>query len=451
MTKIKVRVWIIRVFFNFIFILSLLLLSCTKTVITDSQIVRNEISIKASVLRTRSSTDLINFETHFSKGDTIGVYIVRGDSFLKSSGNYIDNSPWIYDGIMWKHVGKPLLYPQDADKIAVFAYYPYKKNVDPTSIEISVGENQTEEENELNDFMTAIQKDIISKDEQISLYFTHQLSLVQVKVNGLGEGAIIDTKSLKVKLLDCIIKANYNFNDKMVIIKNGSSDIEMKLVDSVNFIYRAWLPPQKKNGDLLSFTQQSVTFLYDREVDLLPNEVSVIDVSLDPNLDLSHRYRIGDIYPYKGFPLGVVCWIKDNKMKGTEGKIISLQQRDLMWSSEVVGINTSSENGQYNTELIVNNYNISNYPAFKWCVDYGEDWYFPAEDEVLAFKDIIKDLNNTLINYEGMTIQNKFYWSSSASDNLSFSIGVHEDITKLMTKTEELPVRAFRKFSQKKY
>jgi len=40
------------------------------------------------------------------------------------------------------------------------------------------------------------------------------------------------------------------------------------------------------------------------------------------------------------------------------------------------------ENGYENTQIIKNNYNISEFPAFEKCIKLGDNIYLPAIDEL---------------------------------------------------------------------
>ena len=59
----------------------------------------------------------------------------------------------------------------------------------------------------------------------------------------------------------------------------------------------------------------------------------------------------------------------------------------------------------------------TNYPAFKWCSDYGTDWYLPAVNELSAIYNNISTINSTL-SANGYTIlyhdhNTEGYWSST--------------------------------------
>ena len=67
------------------------------------------------------------------------------------------------------------------------------------------------------------------------------------------------------------------------------------------------------------------------------------------------------------------------------------------------------ENGYENTQIIKNNYNISDFPAFEYCLNFGDDVYLPAIDELQILFINRQKLNN--INKRNYHIVG--FWSSS--------------------------------------
>ena len=56
------------------------------------------------------------------------------------------------------------------------------------------------------------------------------------------------------------------------------------------------------------------------------------------------------------------------------------------------------------------------YPAFKWCADYGTDWYLPAYNELLEIYNNREIINATLQtnNHTALGLSDTpYYWSSS--------------------------------------
>lgn len=122
-------------------------------------------------------------------------------------------------------------------------------------------------------------------------------------------------------------------------------------------------------------------------------------------------WTVGEYYDVDGVK-GVVVWTSDDK---EHGKIISMKETVCnKWStgSYNTGAN-SEEDGKANTEKVKDiNSDLSQFPAFKWCVELGTGWYLPAILEVYAFLNNGTVVNNTL-NANGGDALTDYYWSST--------------------------------------
>ena len=131
-------------------------------------------------------------------------------------------------------------------------------------------------------------------------------------------------------------------------------------------------------------------------------------------------YAVGDYYNVDGVK-GIVYRISDG---GKHGMIVSLDETVGYWSTEHVITGASDQyNGRANTDLIISNYDLDNYPIFKWCKNKNTGnitgWYIPSKSEltdVIRVKDIV---NEGLINNNGVIIKDlekDAYWSSIEKD-----------------------------------
>ena len=133
-------------------------------------------------------------------------------------------------------------------------------------------------------------------------------------------------------------------------------------------------------------------------------------------------YKVGDYYNENGKE-GVVFEVSAD---GRSGKIVSMKQAKLQWSSDsaeqkrLIGAN-SETNGAYNMAKVkaISGWR-DKYPAFKWCADLGEGWYLPSKEELKVFtlNTAIHDaVNRTLIARSGTKLYNRgeweWYWSST--------------------------------------
>lgn len=100
-------------------------------------------------------------------------------------------------------------------------------------------------------------------------------------------------------------------------------------------------------------------------------------------------YELGDVYNENGVK-GLVCKVSEDKQHGL---IISMDELYLRWSEfEKPNLRlTGAEDrvdGEANMRTIEqyiakNSLSWDDFPAFKWCREQGEGWYFPSIDEVL--------------------------------------------------------------------
>ena len=82
---------------------------------------------------------------------------------------------------------------------------------------------------------------------------------------------------------------------------------------------------------------------------------------------------------------------------------------------------TDMDNGMVNRNTIKNNFDINNYPAFKWCDDKNKDgvtgWYLPAVNELIAINKAYEILNAALDTIGGQKLTElQNYWSLTEID-----------------------------------
>lgn len=148
-----------------------------------------------------------------------------------------------------------------------------------------------------------------------------------------------------------------------------------------------------------------------------------IDV-YDP--ELAGKYNIGDIYEVNGVK-GVVFAIKSDNKGDTYGYIFSLDEEDLQWSTVYEWCNCVNDKGAWNTYDPFTYYDmdINNYPAFKWCMDHGDDWFMPSSTELRWMWETISngsynfndpkvaEFNKLLTDNGGEPFNETYYWSSN--------------------------------------
>ena len=159
------------------------------------------------------------------------------------------------------------------------------------------------------------------------------------------------------------------------------------------------------------------------------NTVSVD--AYDPNMQSD--YEIGQIYDIFGTN-GVCYALKTDKQGNLWAYFFSMDEAYLQWSTENVWCNCGSDKGAWNTyDPFDPRYSyadggvrdINNYPAFKWCMDHGTDWFMPSSTELQwmwdavsggthnFYCDTMKTFNKLLTDNGGDPFQETYYWSSN--------------------------------------
>ena len=139
-----------------------------------------------------------------------------------------------------------------------------------------------------------------------------------------------------------------------------------------------------------------------------------------------YDYQVGDIFFQNKKPYAVCCgeskYFKDNKPRFC---LLNDSKDIIMWCNKnklvkklesfefkYFGLNSFNdfkhidEDGYGNTQIIKNNYNINDFPAFKYCIELGDNIYLPAIDELqIMYLNTDKLGKYRLIDYS--------YWSST--------------------------------------
>ena len=183
-----------------------------------------------------------------------------------------------------------------------------------------------------------------------------------------------------------------------------------------------------ENGEFTTTEAGTYNFyaLYDN---VRSNTVSVD--AYDPNMVVD--YEIGQIYDINGTN-GVCYAIKTDKQGNMWAYFFSMDEEYLQWSTENVWCNCGSDKGAWNTyDPFDPRYSkadggvrdINNYPAFKWCMDHGADWFMPSSTELQWMWDAVsggthdfdcdtmKAYNALLSQNGGEPFQETYYWSSN--------------------------------------
>jgi len=148
-------------------------------------------------------------------------------------------------------------------------------------------------------------------------------------------------------------------------------------------------------------------------------------------------WKVGDYYNVNGKE-GVVFWVDET---GKHGKIVSVDQAKLRWSSyreedwavefRNLPILNQGDGMEY-LQIISAQENWRNeYPAFAWCAAHGEGWYLPTVDELkmlLLDKTSYDQINTMLVSRNLVPLnplrdEDLSYWASEREIDLGEECG----------------------------
>ena len=231
-------------------------------------------------------------------------------------------------------------------------------------------------------------------------------------------------KSLKLTVSKIRIKANGTDTTKLAAYY-GEDDVTAECT------FRT-VKGDVLEGNIFSTTEIGTYNIYALYDNTRSNTVSVD--AYDPNI--SYPYEIGQIYDLNGTK-GVAYAIKEDNQGNTWAYFFSLDEEYLQWSTENVFCNCTTEKGALNTyDPFDPKYSradggvrdINNYPAFKWCMDHGDDWFLPSSTELRWMWDAITNgahrfdcdtveyYNNLLQTNGGDPFIETYYSSSNETD-----------------------------------
>ena len=161
---------------------------------------------------------------------------------------------------------------------------------------------------------------------------------------------------------------------------------------------------------------------YNRALEILiASGLSITDIDLTANTRLKGaelcNTNLTALKKCSTTGLGIV-YIE--KTPYSAGKMLSVEQAShLEWSTEAITTNArDKDNGANNMATIkARNPDLSKYPAFKWCDDYGTDWYLPSINELRVVYRNKSTIDSTLSAMGYTILGTSYYWSSTEGSN----------------------------------
>lgn len=312
----------------------------------DGEKIRFEVAVEAitatpSAKETRVATSTDgNYTTTWTNGDSIGVYIVKGDVGLQSD-NWVNNMKVTYNDGVWTPEfpsGKEY-FPTDGEKLHFYAYYPYDRDIAGATILYYLyrGYDQNNAAQlSASDMLYASTLNVSKGTPSVQLNFTHLLTMVELSVNGVdirAQGRVdVSFKGYTDIGFRLSEGQAHKYDSNVRSVKMCRVEQPDDADYFTKYTYRVLVPTQTilEGTELFhisckqGFVIRTLTHTVTSDVVLHPGQVKPYTITLQPSstIDPNHVYAVGDYYPYKGFPIqGVVFEVRNG---GRNGKIIDL-------------------------------------------------------------------------------------------------------------------------------
>ena len=251
---------------------------------------------------------------------------------------------------------------------------------------------------------------------------------ITVTVNNIP---VPEHKTLKISATPNRIKAD-GVEEAVFTVMYGDEDVTADAE-----VYNTATQELIESKKFTSTTVGSYNFRarYDGQTTGVSANVEVYDPAL------AGKYEIGSIYEVNGTK-GVIYAIKTDNKGITWCYLFSLDEEELQWSTKYEWCNCITDKGAWNTYDPFNYYgmDIQNYPAFKWCMDHGNDWFLPSSKELMWMWEAITEgardfdapavakWNKIITDNGGEPFVETYYWSSNeTSDDLIEVIAFMDD------------------------
>lgn len=395
------------------------------------------------VTRISTSTDG-SYTNSWEDGDEVGVFILKGNAGLQNTGNWVDNMKMTYSNGDWIYTlpsGKEY-YPAD-EALSFYAYYPYTDGLDPISNLATLPIDQSWLTNiEDRYIFTARTTGIQNSSEPVRLEFSSALAIIELSLKSGGDGGRL-TDRMVVTLEGCQTNYVINLESGQTKATGKVHTITLRRVEQpddadyrTKYTYQAIVPAQTLEAGEVKF---SFTYGFKGEdpmIHNLANNVTLeqgwvkpFEITLTPVIDPDHKYEVGDVYPHKGFPIGVVYEVDES---GQHGKIVYRECTLTSWGKKG-WILENEESGRANMRAVynANSQSFDGYPAFQWAnslnptdTEYTDNakgiWYLPALNELRA---LCSQWDNLADSFEKLSLPNREdnnFGSSSSSSNVMY-------------------------------
>lgn len=248
------------------------------------------------VTRISTSTDG-SYTNSWEDGDKVGVFIVKGNAGLQSTGNWVNNMKMTYSNGDWIYTlpsGKEY-YPVD-EALSFYAYYPYTDGLDPISNLATLPTEQDRLTNiEDRYIFTARTTGIQNSSEPVRLEFSSALALIELSLKSGGDGGRL-TDRIVVTLEGCQTHLSFNLESGQTEAAGNVFPITLRRMEQpgdadyrTNYTYQAIVPAQTlEAGKEFRFTykdfpgSRDMIYRLPEAVTLEPGQVKPFEITLKP-------------------------------------------------------------------------------------------------------------------------------------------------------------------------
>ena len=413
----------------------------------DSYEYENDVNISDETCTFKSfvSPSTENTTSGWEINDTIGISAYYAGTNTIYSG-YINQQYQTVDKLNFSPVtGEDKIYLSQL-LVDLVAYYPYQSGLSTNYYPFDLNDQSNQKSVDILYSNNAKNKNKLAS--QTTLVFDHALSKIVVYSFPEDGLTVDDIQGMSVSINNVYTQASLNLWNGEIIPSGTKGSIVMNTEPS-GYKSEAILLPESLSGIEITFTlADAIVYKAKLPDDFVFNSSTVyhcqakinktravinpvgisdweiVDDIPDNNSTVENTYEVGDYYPNPTdmtTAIGVVYWLVPGT-EGREGKIVSFDTSVEIWStSNNLPLNMSITDGVLNTAIVrTQNPSLELFPAFRWCVDKGDGWYFPARYELHVLQEQWSR-NKELINEKILLVGGETlseldeYYSSSES------------------------------------
>lgn len=262
----------------------------------------------------------------------------------------------------------------------------------------------------------------VSQNQLLKVLKCHNNQISNLKILNNGKLEILDVSNNQLSAIN--VRNNTALKDLRI-----SNNVDINLLDL------------KSNAALETLYADGLSIT---AIDLVENS-NLNVISLINNKLLTHAYMWDDFNSYRGclyvdhnftFATSSGTTLRESYVIGSyvtpigdtksgvicmPGYIISISETSNRWSEKTGDIGaTNLDDGMENRKAFESmlesnpNADYNNYHAFKFCMNFGQDWYLPALNELKKIYSNVSELNAMLTKIGGTILDtSSIYWSST--------------------------------------